>query len=164
MGFVCVAATTIAQYKVDNNCGIGIISWTVVSRGIKLSSRGLNPLPESEFYVWSLPLLFQAFSSALEADSPASFSCDRNLRFNNTNTVHWLSMENKIVSPDATRDDEHQKLANVEENHKKGALSGAIDNICKIRGGNKIALATVPAAQISRFRFFVNRNSWVMAA
>ena len=30
MGLVCVAATTIAQYKVDYKCGIGIISGTVV--------------------------------------------------------------------------------------------------------------------------------------
>ncbi len=85
---MCVAATTIAQYKVDYKCGIGIISGTVVFRGLKLSGRGLNPLPESEFHVRSLPLAFQAFSSALEADSPASLSCDRNLRFNNSNTVH----------------------------------------------------------------------------
>ncbi|NJS42204.1 hypothetical protein HC766_08485 [Candidatus Gracilibacteria bacterium] len=35
-----------------------------------------------------ISLLFQAFSSALEADSPASFNCRINFRFNNTNTVH----------------------------------------------------------------------------
>ncbi|MEG3839560.1 hypothetical protein, partial [Microcoleus sp. herbarium14] len=28
-----------------------------------------------------ITLLFQAFNNALEADSPASFSCDRNFRF-----------------------------------------------------------------------------------
>jgi len=64
-----------------------------------------------------------------------------------------------MVFPDAARDDEDQKPPNVEDNHKKGAFSGALDNIDKIRGGNKIALTTVPTAQISRLRFFVNTNS-----
>ena len=35
-----------------------------------------------------LRILVQAFNSALEADSPASFNCDRNFRFNNPKTVH----------------------------------------------------------------------------
>ena len=58
-------------------------------------------------------------------------------------------MESKIVFPDAVKEDENPKPAKVEDNHKIGALSGVSNSIDKIRGGNKIALPTVPAAQIS---------------
>ena len=55
-----------------------------------------------------------------------------------------------MVFPDmAARDDEDQKPANVEDNQKIGAFSGVSKSIDKIRGGNKIALPTVQAAQIS---------------
>ena len=73
-------------------------------------------------------------------------------------------MESKIVFPDAARDDEDQKPTNVEDNQRRGAFSGVSKSIDKIRGGKKIALLTVQAAQISGFRVLVNRNSWVMAA
>ncbi|NQE37883.1 hypothetical protein E5S67_05664 [Microcoleus sp. IPMA8] len=59
-------------------------------------------------------------------------------------------MESKIVFPDAAvRYGENQMPKNVEDNHKKGAFSGVSKSIDKIAGGNKIALPTVPTAQIS---------------
>ncbi len=58
-------------------------------------------------------------------------------------------MESKIQFPDAATDDEDQKPPNVKDNQKIGAFSGVSKSIDKIRGGNKIALPTVPTAQIS---------------
>ena len=58
-------------------------------------------------------------------------------------------MESKKVFPDAARGVENQKPANVEDNQKIGAFSGVSKSIDKITGGNKIALPTVPTAQIS---------------
>jgi hypothetical protein len=71
-------------------------------------------------------------------------------------------MDSKIVFSDSPRYDEGQKAANVEDNHKKGALF--VSKSHKITGGNKIALPTVPTAQISGFRVFVKRKTWAMAA
>ena len=58
-------------------------------------------------------------------------------------------MEIKIVFPDAARDGKDKKPPNVEDNQRIGAFSGVSKSIDKIRGGNKIALPTVQAAQIS---------------
>ena len=73
-------------------------------------------------------------------------------------------MEIKIVFPDvAARGVANQKPANVEDNQRIGAVSGFSKSIDKIRGGNKIAQPTVPTAEFSLFRIFVNRNSWAIA-
>jgi hypothetical protein len=64
VGFVYAAATTLAQYKVDYKCGIGIISGTVVSRGLKLSSRGLSPCLNRSF-TFDLFLWFFKLSAVL---------------------------------------------------------------------------------------------------
>ena len=58
-------------------------------------------------------------------------------------------MEIKIVFPDPARDDENKKPPNVEDNQRIGAFSGVSKSIDKITGGNKRALPTVQAAQIS---------------
>ena len=59
-------------------------------------------------------------------------------------------MEIKIVFPDvAARGVANQKAANVEDNQRIGAFSGVTKSTNKITGGNKIALPTVPTAQIS---------------
>ena len=55
-----------------------------------------------------------------------------------------------MVFPDAAvKGDENQKPGNIEDNKRIGTFSGLSESSHKIRGGNKIALPTVPAAQIS---------------